>query len=215
MGRPLLGSELLHFPHTKNAPLSESRPLKKCKWRHFEDQKYPLRHRGSFTLHFAGLILQAPIFWRFFFGQEELEDLLFGTSMFEGQEKRTQLPKNQRVVVCCFTQNFRSPSNSSTCPSSLSHKKRHTTKRHPFLKGFSRFHGNKMASPKQFCLINFTFPTLFVEPGLTVLHPKHLKFFLLTAVAAEWCGFKFDQNPCAGWDAKRNFMDPDFGTKIC
>ena len=51
-----------------------------------------------------------------------------------------------------------------------------------------------MASPKQFCLIPFT----FVEPGLTVLHPKHLKFFLLTAVAAEWCGFKSDQNPCEG-----------------
>lgn len=139
-----------------------------------------------------------------------MEDLLFGTSMFEGQENRTQLPKNQ-VVVCCFTQNFGSPSNSSTCPSSLSPQKKTHNKKTSLPEGFSRFHGNKMASPKQFWLINFTFPTFFVEPGLTVLHPKHLKFFLLTAVAAEWCGFKFDQNPCEGWDENRNFMDTDFG----
>ena len=151
MGRPLLGSELLHFRHTKNAPLSESRPLKKCKWRHCEDQKYPLRHRGSFTPPFC--VLKAPIFWKFFFGQEELEDLLFGTSRFEGQENRTQLPKSQGVVVCCFTQNFRSPSNSSTCPSSksdvdlmyfnLSPQKKAHNKKTSLPEGFLCFMGTK------------------------------------------------------------------------
>ena len=58
-------------------------------------------------------------------------------------------------------------------------KKTTTQKRHPFLKSFS--FGEQNGIPKQFCWIHFTFPV----PGLTVLHPKHLKFFLLTAVSAE------------------------------